>query len=81
MELYGSQPFESITEELIGQRLGLSGSEFKTLFPSMESLYFEGVLMVKNDVLSMMTFPQDMNFEQGLAVVVRDFITYVAEKP
>ena len=81
MELYGSQPFESVTEELIAQRLGLSDSEFKTLFPSLEALYFEGVQMVKNDVLAIMSFPQDMNFEQGLAIVVRDFMTYVAERP
>ena len=81
MELYGSQPFESVTAELIAQRLGLSESEFSELFPSIESLYFEGVQMVKDDVLSIMNFPQDMNFEQGLAIVVRDFITYVAERP
>ena len=28
-----------------------------------------------------MTFPEDKNFEQGLGIVIRDFMTYVAERP
>jgi len=81
MELYGSQPFEAVTNELLAQRLGLSESEFEALFPSLSDLYFEGVKMIKGEVLSIMTFPEDKNFEQGLGIVVRDFITYVAERP
>jgi len=81
MELYGSQPFETITNELVAQRLGLSKSEFEALFPSLSDLYFEGVKMIKGELLSIMTFPENKNFEQGLGIVVRDFMTYVAERP
>ena len=37
--------------------------------------------MVKRDVLSIMAFPEDMNFEKGLGIAVRNFITYVSERP
>jgi len=81
MELYGSQPFETVNNTLVAQRLGLSESEFDALFPSLSDLYFEGVKMIKGELLSIMTFPEDKNFEQGLGIVIRDFMTYVAERP
>ena len=80
MELYGSQPFETVNNTLVAQRLGLSESEFDALFPSLSDLYFEGVKMIKGELLSIMTFPEDKNFEQGLGIVIRDFMTYVAER-
>ena len=51
------------------------------MFSSRFDLYVEGVRMVQSEVLAVMTFDEKMTFEQGLKIVVRNFIIYVSQKP
>jgi len=81
MELFGSQSFETVTNEEIANTLRISVEELNEMFPSKFDLYVEGVRMVQTEVLDVMTFDEDMTFEQGLKNVVRNFVIYVSQKP
>ena len=81
VELFGARSYESVTPEEIASTLRISDEEFHEMFSSKFDLYVEGVRMVQSEVLAVMTFDENMTFEQGLKIVVRNFIIYVSQKP
>ena len=81
VELFGARSYESVTTEEITSTLRISDEEFHEMFSSRFDLYVEGVRMVQSEVLAVMTFDEKMTFEQGLKIVVRNFIIYVSQKP
>jgi AcrR family transcriptional regulator len=81
LELFGSRFYDDVTPDDLATALRISPSKFESLFPSKYELYVEGIEMVKQEILSAMTFDPENTFEQGLKIVVRNFVAYVSQKP
>ena len=80
-QLYASEAFESITKERMQAYLMWSSEEFEEKIPCMRSLYRQGIRGIQRDLLELAQFDPELEFEQGLQVIVRRFIVYVTKRP
>ena len=81
MEVYGAQAFDGVSKERLIREIGISEADFDVAFSSLERLYADGVILVKSEILEAVRFDDGVDFQKGLHIVVRRFVTYVSERP